>query len=74
MMLFQIIDEPTQYMGLKELLLAFFALAEVAVRLTPSEKDNSIVNKIVAVSTYLLDFMIPNRKKGGGRLKMNKDA
>lgn len=71
-MLFQVLNDPTQYFTIKELILAVFALAEVAVRLTPSEKDNSILNKVVSVSTYLLDFLIPNRKKGGGRLKMGQ--
>ena len=70
MMLFQILENPDSAMDLRSLALAVFALLEVVVRLTPSEKDNSIVNKVVTFGAYILDFIIPNRKKGGGRLKM----
>ncbi len=71
-MLFQVLNDPMQYLSVKELILAVFAVAEVVVRLTPSEKDNSILNKVVSVSTYLLDFLIPNRKKGGGGFQLGK--
>jgi len=76
MMLFQILENPDSAMDLRSLALAVFALLEVVVRLTPSEKDNSIVNKVVTFGAYILDFIIPNRRKGGGRLKMKmkKDA
>ena len=47
------------------LLAAVIGLAEVIVRLTPSEKDNSILKKIIDV----LLFFLPNLKKGGGRFK-----
>ena len=70
MMLLQVLDNPDSAMDLRSLALAVFALLEVVVRLTPSEKDNSIVNKIVTFGSYILDFIIPNRKKGGGRLRM----
>ena len=36
-------------------------IAEFAVRLTPSEKDNSLFNKI----KNLLDLILPNYAKGG---------
>lgn len=45
--------------------LAIFHVAEVIVRLTPTEKDDSILNKIKSV----LDAVIPNIKKGGGEFK-----
>ena len=35
---------------------------ELIVRLTPTEKDNTIYGKIKSI----LDAIIPNRKKGGG--------
>jgi len=72
MMLTQIIENPDSAMDLRSLVLAVFALLEVLVRLTPSERDNSIVNKIVTFGAYILDFVIPNRKKGGGRLTLIK--
>jgi len=45
--------------------LALIGLAEVIVKLTPTEKDNSILKKILD----LLFFFIPNLKKGGGTHK-----
>jgi len=74
MFLAQVVEDPAQFMDLKTLLLAIFALAEAAVRLTPSEKDNSLVNKIVILGTYLLDFVIPNRSKNGKRFSVKGDA
>lgn len=71
-MLLQIIDDPASYVGWKELVLALFALLEVGVRLTPSERDNSIVNKIVTFGAYIIDFLIPNRAKSGDRFKLGK--
>lgn len=44
------------------LLAGLIALAEVVVRLTPSDRDNSIVNFIKS----LLDAIIPNRRTTGG--------
>ena len=43
----------------KEILLAILAIAEIIVRLTPTEKDNSILNKIMWVGNKL----IPNKIK-----------
>jgi len=57
-------------MGWKELVLAFIVLAESIVRLTPSEKDNSIVNKISTIVSYVLNFIIPNKSKSGGIFKL----
>jgi len=56
----------------KALVLAIFAVLEVAVRLTPSEKDNSIVNKVIKFGTIVLDIVIPNRGKDGKRLGIFK--
>ena len=42
-----------------EILLAVLGLAEVIVRLTPTEKDNSILNKIM----WVVDKLIPNNLK-----------
>ena len=39
------------------------ALLEIVVRLTPSEKDNSILNKVI----WLCDKLIPNNAKKGGK-------
>lgn len=74
MLIAQVIEDPTQFVDLKTVILAIFALAEAAVRLTPSEKDNSIVNKIVLLGTYLLDFIIPNRSKNGKRFSVKGNA
>lgn len=71
-MLLQVLEDPTTYVGWKELVLAVFALLEVGVRLTPSEKDNSLINKIVTFGTYILDFLVPNRSKSGDRFKLRK--
>ena len=50
-----------------DLILALLLVAEVIVRLTPSEEDNSIVNNIGNWIRAILDMLIPNRKKDGGR-------
>lgn len=44
---------------------AIFAVAETIVRLTPTEKDNSILNSIKSV----VDALLPNLKKDGGEYK-----
>lgn len=46
-----------------ELLFAVIALAEVVVRLTPTKKDDSILNWVVKI----LNAIFPNRKKDGGK-------
>ena len=45
------------------LLTSLIGVAEVIVRLTPSEKDNSILNLI----KRLIDVIIPNFHSGGGK-------
>jgi len=42
---------------------------ELIVRLTPSEKDNSIFNWLAA----LINALIPNLKKGGGTFKVSSN-
>lgn len=49
------------------LLLGLLAFIEIIVRITPSEKDNSIFNWIVA----LINAILPNLKKGGGTFKVS---
>ena len=44
------------------LLLALLAFIEVIVRLTPTEKDNTIF----AIVKRIINLFIPNRKKTGG--------
>ncbi len=41
------------------LIWSLIAILEVVVRLTPSEKDNSILNKVI----WFIDKVIPNRIK-----------
>tara|TARA_R110001606_G_scaffold153901_1_gene295388 strand:+ start:293 stop:517 length:225 start_codon:yes stop_codon:yes gene_type:complete len=43
------------------ILWSLVAILEVVVRLTPSEKDNSILNKVV----WVLGKLVPNKKKNG---------
>tara|TARA_R100000995_G_scaffold84454_1_gene63202 strand:- start:1794 stop:1937 length:144 start_codon:yes stop_codon:yes gene_type:complete len=43
----------------KEILLALLAIAEIIVRLTPTEKDNSILNKIM----WVVNKLVPNKIK-----------
>ena len=42
-----------------EILLAVLGIAEIIVRLTPTEKDNSILNKIM----WVVNKLIPNKIK-----------
>jgi hypothetical protein len=46
-----------------ELVAGLLAFAGVIVRLTPTEKDDTILGWIKSI----FDVLIPNRKKGGGR-------
>jgi hypothetical protein len=43
----------------KEILLAILGIAEIIVRLTPTEKDNSILNKIM----WVVNKIVPNKIK-----------
>lgn len=44
--------------------LSFLSFLEVVTRLTPSEKDNTVLKFL----SNILNAIIPNRKKGGGNL------
>ena len=46
-----------------EIIALLILIGEAIVSITPSEKDNSILLKIKKV----LNFVIPNLKKGGGK-------
>ena len=46
------------------LLMGLLGFADLVTRLTPSEKDNSILNFLVSI----FNAIIPNLKKGGGTL------
>ena len=53
--------------GWADLILALLVVAEVIVRLTPASDDNSIVNNIGGWIRGIIDVLIPNRDKDGGR-------
>jgi hypothetical protein len=48
------------------LLLGVLGFIDLVARLTPSEKDNSIVNFLVTI----FNAVIPNLKKGGGSFRL----
>ncbi len=48
------------------LILGFLGFIDLVARLTPTEKDNSIVNFLLS----LFNAIIPNFKKGGGSFKL----
>ena len=48
------------------LLMGILGFIDLVARLTPTEKDNSIVNFLMT----LLNSIIPNLKKGGGSFKL----
>lgn len=66
----QAVEEPAETGGLSKffrdhwvaLLLGFLGFIEVVIRLTPSEKDNTLFT----LFRRLLDAFLPNRKAGGG--------
>lgn len=64
------LDEENQTVGgfiLKNwgiLSLSFLSFLEVVTRLTPSEKDNTVLKFL----SNILNAIIPNLRKGGGRL------
>jgi hypothetical protein len=60
---------PVELLDWKELALLVFGVMEAVFRLTPSESDNSMWNKVSTFLKYLLDYLVPNRKKDGGRHK-----
>lgn len=56
-----IIMDILQNLDWQVVLWSLVAILEVVVRLTPSEKDNSILNKVV----WVLGKLVPNKKKDG---------
>ena len=50
----------------KEIIFLILGLLEVVVRLTPSEKDTSILNKVL----WLVDKLVPNKSKDGKKHKL----
>lgn len=54
-----------------EIALIVYAIAKVIVNLTPSEKDNLILTKVVEFVEKIVDLLIPNLKKGGGTHNTN---
>lgn len=58
------------------ILLAIIAVAESIVRLTPTEKDDTAVERIGGWVRKVLDMfgkLFPNKKKGGGEHVKKKD-
>jgi hypothetical protein len=49
-------------LSLSTIVWSLIAILEIVVRLTPSEKDNSILNKIV----WVVEKIIPNKAKSKG--------
>ena len=68
-MIQQVLNNPADLLDWKELALLVFGVLEAVFRLTPSEQDNSLWNRISGFLKYVLDYMIPNRKKGGCKHK-----
>jgi len=66
-MIAQLLNNPAELLDWKELALLVFATLEAVFRITPSEQDNSLWNKLSGFLKYILDFLIPNRRKGGGK-------
>ncbi len=56
-------ENVTDLIGIKAAIAALFFLAEAVARLTPSERDNSIVNKVARFTLTVLDVLIPNKSK-----------
>ena len=54
-----------------EIALIVYAIAKVITNLTPSDKDNEILVKIVKFIEQIIDLLIPNLKKGGGTHNKN---
>ncbi|HNS18047.1 MAG TPA: hypothetical protein PKI34_09535 [Bacteroidales bacterium] len=55
---------------LAELIFGLLAFAEIIVRLTPTKKDDSILNFIITI----IDALFPNRKKNGGKFKLTSQV
>jgi len=46
-------------LGLSTIVWSLIAIFEIVVRITPSDKDNSILNKII----WVIEKLIPNKDK-----------
>ncbi len=55
---------------LAELIFGLLAFAEIIVRLTPTKKDDSILNFIITI----IDALFPNRRKNGGKFTLMSQA
>lgn len=56
-------------LGISTIIWSLIAILEVIVRITPSEKDNSILNKII----WIVEKLIPNKdKKKEGKFNLFK--
>ena len=53
-------------LSLSTIVWSVLAILEIVVRLTPSEKDNSILNKVL----WLVDKLVPNKSKDGKKHKL----
>jgi len=51
-------------LSLSTIVWSVIAILEIVVRITPSEKDNSILNKVV----WIVEKLIPNKTKSKGML------
>ena len=51
------------YTDLIAIIVGLIAVAEIVVKLTPSEKDNAFLVRVVTA----LSALIPNLRKGGGK-------
>ena len=49
---------------LSTIIWSVIAILEIVVRITPSEKDNSILNKVI----WVIEKLIPNKTKEKGGL------
>jgi hypothetical protein len=68
-MIQQVLNNPADLLDWKELALLVFGVLEAVFRLTPTDNDNSLWNRVSGFLKYILDYMIPNRKRGGGKHK-----
>lgn len=51
-------------LSLSTIVWSVIAVLEIVVRMTPSEKDNSILNKVI----WVIEKLIPNKTKQKGML------
>lgn len=61
----------TNWDTILEVIGVVYIVAELVVKLTPSEKDNTILKKVVDLVNQVIDLIVPNLKKGGGTHNTN---